>query len=672
MSKPSLKSSLIRIWFIEPPEKAPFIVGAGFIVTPEHAFTCSHVVNSALGRKVDDQRHPDEPIFFDFLGSNTPKAEAKVLHWFPVRENSESDELEDIAVLKLIDPLPSDEVCPLPVAVPNEQFDQVRMCGFPSDAPEGTYITGILQGATKHGWVELHPENNRTAGRGFSGTPAWLVQQNVACGMIVSRQIRAGGIHNVYMIPADRLIKVFPEQEQFKPIRDWSEDTTCFKSNEEHKLDYQDKGSQDLCITLRLSEVIKQEYEITLLEMVNKVIFEFISNNYDKIDSVNSIFSSCLEELRSEGCDNRNMQIYLADLFKRNKRVSSWVIEKNYRKVIICIHDFELIIKNDWNEKLREDFVSFLQKMYSFSFYIDYYYLIHYDGNHSSTQKKRTVNPAGTSLEQNDSSKRLEEHAIKILDVLRGYLNRDQPGPEVSKKKIAVYCRCLTNERDVFLTSMEAYEKNKSDVLAYQALQNARCSLTYLIRYIEDEIFQSESLGDTEDEWEGTMPISIEKRFADAENFLKEIQEKILTDEFEHIYMDRYPSLEREVDDCLVNLRKWQDIFYERRVKAEGNQGNVKIQSDYEDARHNLEHSLLATEKLWNKYRSKFVDTFDSLKEQVANNTVSFQDSEEQITFLAKLESTRQQLEIPLKIGDMATKFCTYIGPGITYIFSKL
>ncbi len=209
MSIPSLDSSLIRICSSG---QSSFIVGAGFVVTSEHVFTCAHVINKALGRSQDDQRCPkDIPIQLDYLTSNTPITEAEVLRWFPVQENSKNGALEDIAVLKLKDPLPA-EVIPVPVDfVPNEQSGHVKMCGFPAGSEDGTYITGILRGPIKNGWVELHPDDNRTALPGFSGTVAWDMEKNVVSGMIVGSQVRAATTHNVYMIPADKLIGAFPE-----------------------------------------------------------------------------------------------------------------------------------------------------------------------------------------------------------------------------------------------------------------------------------------------------------------------------------------------------------------------------------------------------------------------------------------------------------------------------
>ncbi|MCW5201940.1 trypsin-like peptidase domain-containing protein [Desulfobulbus sp. US4] len=209
MSTPPPSSSLVRIWSHES-EKIPFIAGAGFIVTPEHVLTCAHVINSALGRDKDDQRTPNTLVFFDFLGSYTPKIKAEVVRWFPVCENSESDQLEDIAVLRFIEPLP-DEVSPISLAAPNEQTNRLKMCGFPRYAPGGTYVTAILQGAIKNGSIELHPEEGRTVDPGFSGTAAWNIKQHVVCGMIVSRLMRADGIYNVYMIPAEKLVKVVPD-----------------------------------------------------------------------------------------------------------------------------------------------------------------------------------------------------------------------------------------------------------------------------------------------------------------------------------------------------------------------------------------------------------------------------------------------------------------------------
>ncbi|MCI5194566.1 MAG: hypothetical protein D3915_15880 [Candidatus Electrothrix sp. AU1_5] len=217
MSTPSLQSSLIRIWSKELPDKKPFIAGAGFIITSEHALTCAHVINSALGRKEDDRRCPgtDERISLDFLGSDAPRAEARVLRWFPVCEDFESDELEDIAVLEFIGPLPA-EVYPVSLVVPdNNDSIKIKMCGFPYCFSGGTYVEGIVQGAIKGGKIEVHPtKENRTVDPGFSGTAAWDMEQHVVCGMIVSRQIRTGGIHNVYMIPAEKLIKVLSDMNK--------------------------------------------------------------------------------------------------------------------------------------------------------------------------------------------------------------------------------------------------------------------------------------------------------------------------------------------------------------------------------------------------------------------------------------------------------------------------
>ncbi|MCI5228261.1 MAG: hypothetical protein D3918_16810, partial [Candidatus Electrothrix sp. AX2] len=113
--------------------------GAGFLVTPQHIITCAHVVNDALGRNGETVKCPDSALFFDFpLLPGHPLARAKILHWFPMRENAMFGELEDIAVLELLPGtfLP-DEVRPASVVLPHEQsfFDKrVRLCGFPVNA----------------------------------------------------------------------------------------------------------------------------------------------------------------------------------------------------------------------------------------------------------------------------------------------------------------------------------------------------------------------------------------------------------------------------------------------------------------------------------------------------------------------------------------------------------
>ncbi|CAK8711680.1 hypothetical protein KKHLCK_00680 [Candidatus Electrothrix laxa] len=218
MPSSSLESALVRILIDDQNPRKP--VGAGFLVTPNHVITCAHVVNDALKQP---QRNPDLPnmeVFLDFpLIKEQPLIQAKILHWYPVQEDSTVGELEDIAVLELLSetPLPTG-LRPAPVVVVAEQEgflteSKVRMCGFPAGVDHGTYANGTLQGKTAKGWVEIHHRGDNLVEQGFSGTAVWAVGENAVCGMTVSVLKRRNAVV-AYMIPASVLIAAFPEMEK--------------------------------------------------------------------------------------------------------------------------------------------------------------------------------------------------------------------------------------------------------------------------------------------------------------------------------------------------------------------------------------------------------------------------------------------------------------------------
>jgi len=226
---PSLDASLVRILIDNQEPRRP--EGAGFLVTPQHILTCVHVVNTALGRNLNaaDQPSPASEVFLDFpLLNNHCLLRAKILHWFPVADDSATGTtgtLEDIAVLELLPetPLPA-EAWPAPLVVLDSAASftdhRLRMCGFPGGVDQGTYIDGMLKGRIGAGSWEIHPlDKNRPIEQGFSGTAVWAVQENAVCGMINSRLRRKpdqgnGPVITGYMLPASALIRAFPELDQ--------------------------------------------------------------------------------------------------------------------------------------------------------------------------------------------------------------------------------------------------------------------------------------------------------------------------------------------------------------------------------------------------------------------------------------------------------------------------
>jgi len=211
MNDPNLNNALVRILADDREPRQP--VGAGFLVSARHILTCAHVVEDALRIPNHKSEQPAEPVFLDFpLLDGQPFLHAKVLKWYPVRDNAVVGEVEDIAVLELSsDNLPLlPDACPVPVVVMEVFFDRpVRMFGFSVD--EGTYVNGKLHGMTGKGWVEINPDpGSGGIAPGFSGTAVWDKGENAVAGMVVSRR----GEKLAYMIPAATLIRAFPEIDE--------------------------------------------------------------------------------------------------------------------------------------------------------------------------------------------------------------------------------------------------------------------------------------------------------------------------------------------------------------------------------------------------------------------------------------------------------------------------
>ncbi|MCI5130378.1 MAG: hypothetical protein D3904_02370, partial [Candidatus Electrothrix sp. EH2] len=216
MPSPSIESALVRLLIDDQEPRCP--VGAGFLVTPTHILTCAHVVNCAFGLPKNAVDRSDAEVLLDFpLLPNRPLLRAKILHWFPVTDDSAPHEPEDIAVLELLPEPPSpSETRPAPLVVPEEQafFDRrVRLCGFPVGADNGTYANGALQGPNAKGWIEIHHQGSELVEGGFSGTAVWAAEENAAVGMAVSILNRQNA-RVAYMIPAALLIKAFPELDR--------------------------------------------------------------------------------------------------------------------------------------------------------------------------------------------------------------------------------------------------------------------------------------------------------------------------------------------------------------------------------------------------------------------------------------------------------------------------
>ncbi|MFE7352396.1 trypsin-like peptidase domain-containing protein [Streptomyces sp. NPDC057543] len=189
-------------------------VGAGFLVTPELAITCAHVVSAALvGRGVEPDVGAgvfvDLPLRPDQSGSGVPGGAgvmAVVEHWAP----RQPDGSADIAVLRLAVPIAAGVPMRLAESQSEDLWDDpVRVFGFPVGRPDGVWHSGVLRGRQGNGWVQIDPRPGgyRVSG-GFSGSPVWDERLGGVVGMVAVAE--AGDPAVSYLIPTDGLMTAWP------------------------------------------------------------------------------------------------------------------------------------------------------------------------------------------------------------------------------------------------------------------------------------------------------------------------------------------------------------------------------------------------------------------------------------------------------------------------------
>ncbi|MER7581833.1 trypsin-like peptidase domain-containing protein [Kitasatospora sp. NPDC097691] len=190
-------------------------VGAGFLVTPELAVTCAHVVSAALaGQTVEPGVGAwvfvDLPLCPAQAGPGAPGVAgvmAVVEHWAP----RQPDGSGDVAVLRLAGPL-AGGVPVRPVESQSEDLwdHPVRVFGFPVGRSDGVWHYGVLRGRQGSGWVQIdpHPGGYRVSG-GFSGSPVWDERLGGVVGMVAVAE--AGDPAVSYLTPTDGLMAAWPQ-----------------------------------------------------------------------------------------------------------------------------------------------------------------------------------------------------------------------------------------------------------------------------------------------------------------------------------------------------------------------------------------------------------------------------------------------------------------------------
>ncbi|MFD4916835.1 trypsin-like peptidase domain-containing protein [Streptomyces virginiae] len=185
-------------------------VGLGFLISPELALTCAHVVSAALGAPQDEEPSPATRVRVDLPLASAAAPDgvgvtASVEHWLPPREEGGGD----MAVLRLDAPLPGARPVRL---IEAEQVwgHPVRAFGFPTGRPGGVWHSGVLRGAQAHGWIQADlAGGGYPVSRGFSGTPVWDEDRVGVVGMIAVAE--AGRPPVSYLIPTAGILQTWPE-----------------------------------------------------------------------------------------------------------------------------------------------------------------------------------------------------------------------------------------------------------------------------------------------------------------------------------------------------------------------------------------------------------------------------------------------------------------------------
>ncbi|WP_052866874.1 nSTAND1 domain-containing NTPase [Streptomyces niger] len=190
---------------VREPGEGGEIVGAGFLIAPDLAVTCAHVVSDALRTPHREPLPEDARVRVDLPLSGGGSAEADVEHWLPYGD----DGTGDVAVLRLRAPI--DGARPLRMAEATSVWEHAaRVAGFPATSPGGVWHMGRLRAGTAEGWVQFSQgdAHGTPIERGFSGAPVWDEELGAVVGMVVRSQL--SGPRQSFLIPTGALLAAFP------------------------------------------------------------------------------------------------------------------------------------------------------------------------------------------------------------------------------------------------------------------------------------------------------------------------------------------------------------------------------------------------------------------------------------------------------------------------------
>ena len=197
--------------------------GVGIVVSDRHIVTCAHVVNGAIGGRV--QRAQERPgpevriqVDFPLLGDaeGGPLRSCRIEAWTPPPSSGFSG--GDVAGLVLVGEGLPEGAGPARLIDPaNHRDAALKVFGYPGDPPRrsnGAWSPLQLRGAVGGGFLQLDADSQSAirAQPGYSGSPAVVIDEagDAVLGMLAVAS-RDEDTRDAYAIPVSLLVNTWPE-----------------------------------------------------------------------------------------------------------------------------------------------------------------------------------------------------------------------------------------------------------------------------------------------------------------------------------------------------------------------------------------------------------------------------------------------------------------------------
>ena len=223
MLNPEAKTAIARL------KSKKKIIGGGFLIQGGYLLTCAHVIRDVLGLRKGDSPLGLEPgvcpigmeviLNFVYPRISQPKKAEVLLYKY---KQNEDEPYEDIAGLRLLDPLPKD-INPVKFLMKYEFEHSYTVIGFPTGHEQGLVSKGELVEELPCGWIQLEDTKNQGLPilGGFSGSPVWCQLTSGCLGMAVAYEKNHPDAKIGFMIPAHQLSPLSQNLELLDIFKDY-------------------------------------------------------------------------------------------------------------------------------------------------------------------------------------------------------------------------------------------------------------------------------------------------------------------------------------------------------------------------------------------------------------------------------------------------------------------